>query len=294
MIEISETLQAAIQDGKPQRFLLEFPDANGSYQDDDVTRFSNEDIAVDQGVRLNAPYNAEEELTIGSCPSAELQFSLLNDERQIASFTFGECKAWLGARIDSGTPTMKTLTFREDGADRVYEFAPLGVFNVQRPDVVMKDMIQITANDRMALFDKEMPNDTTLGITWPITLSGLVSAMCVYLDVPLASGTFLNSDLQITKRPKQFEGRTMREVLRWIAEAAGSIARFNRSGELEIGWFRVTNKVFTEGEYTEFAQTWYQTAIIDGLKVRNEEETSESSYGTDDNPYVIAGNPFLR
>ena len=292
MITLSETLRAAVTGGKPQRFLLEFPDGNGDYTN--ATRFSNEDIVVDQGVRLNAPFNPEEELTVGSCPSAEIQFALLNDRRQISSFTFGECKAWLGARIDSGTPTMKTVSFTENGRTETYEFAPLGVFIVNRPDVVQKDIINISANDRMTLFDVEMPSTSDLALTYPTTLLGLANAMCAYVGVTLATQTFLNADLAIASRPSQFDGHTMREVLRWVAEAAGSIARFNRYGELEITWFSATDAVFSEGSYSEAVPSWYETAAIDGLKVRNQSETSESSYGTADNPYVIAGNPFLR
>lgn len=291
MIEISETLRAAITAGKPQRFLLEFP-VNGSYAD--PTTFSNEDIAVSAGVRLSASVNTDEELTIGSCPSAEISFSLLNDVRQISKFTFGECKAWLGARIDSGTPTMKTKTFTEGGETVTYEFAPLGVFIVKRPDIVAKDIIQITANDRMTLFDEELPDGNVPGVTYPTTIGGIASALCSHYGVSLATPTFTNSTLAVSKRPSQFDSRTGREVLRWIAEAAGGFARFNRNGELEIRWFEQTTVSFDEHNYKDFTPTWYKTQAITGLKVRNQEETTETIEGTATNPYVIVGNPFLR
>jgi len=298
----SETLQTALDAGNPQRILLEFTDPDSG----DVEAFSNEDIDISDGLRVNRTFNGDEELTVGLCPSAEVQFSLLNDERQLADFRFGECAVWIGARIDEGTPDQdaKTETFTENGVEVLYEFAPIGVFIVERPDIVQRDIIQITANDRMSKFDVEMPSKTTLGLnpttSNPVKIRELLSAMCNYVGVALASGApnwFMNSDLSFSTWPsKYFESRTMREVLKWIAEAAGSIARFNRYGQLEIAWLNdLTETVaYDENNYSDFTQTWYEVAQIDGLKVRNQDETSESTVGTDpENPYVIAGNPFL-
>jgi len=300
MLTLSETMQAAREAGNPERILLEFTDPDTSA----VTTFSNEEIAVTAGVRLSTPFNLEDELTIGLCPSAEISFSLLNDERQLSDFTFGEFSAWLGYRIDSGTPSVgaKTKTYTEGGVTVTYEFAPLGVFIAERPDVVDRDVIQIRATDRMSLFDVEMPDKTTLGLnptsSNPVTILALLQAMCTNVGVTLANTApdwFLNHNLTFSSWPKRaFESKTMREVLKWIAEAAGSIARFNRAGNLQITWFSTVNVTYDQTGWSEFSQSWYETAAIDGLKVRNEGETAESSYGTGTNPYVIAGNPFLR
>lgn len=300
MLTLSETMQTALNAGNPQRVLLEFTDPDSA----EIQTFSNEEIAVDRGVRLSTAFNAEEDLTVGLCPSAQIQFTLLNDERQLADFRFGECAAWIGVRIDEGTPseTAKKKFFTESGAQALYEFAPLGIFKVERPDVVAKDTIDITAYDRMALFeDEEMPSraDLAQGTSLPtsgnITLKQLLQAMCTKVGVTLATQTFLNSGLEFTSWPsKYFESKTMKEVLRWIAEAAGSIARFNRQGQLEMTWFQEVNVTYDEHDYKDFVPTWYETMQIDGLKVRNQGETRESTIGTNPkNPYVIAGNPFL-
>lgn len=299
----SETLQAALDAGNPQRVLLEFTD--NTTDPPTVETFSNEDIDISEGLGMTVPFNGDEELTIGLCPSAEVRFSLLNDQRQLSDFRFGECSVWIGARIDDGEPEQdaKTAVFTEDGEDVLYEFAPVGIFNVERPNIVQRDIIRITANDRMGLFDVEMPSKEDLNLnptsSNPVTILQLLQAMCSHVGATLANSSpdwFLNYDLSFTSWPsKYFNSRTMREVLKWIAEAAGSIARFNRYGELELAWFKNVTAMYNEANYSEFTQTWYEVAAIDGLKVRNQEETSESTVGTDPtNPYVIAGNPFLR
>lgn len=285
MYAISTALRNAIDAGKPQRILLEFPN--------NVT-FSNEDVAITDGVTYTEMFTSEDDICIGSCPSASIEFSLLNDEGQLANFTFGQFKAWLGARIDSGTATGKTKTFTEGGASRTYEFAPLGVFTAERPDVIKKAKVAVTANDRMVLFDKTMPSATNLSITYPTTIGALLSAMCTYLGVTLATQTFTNSDLAIASEPSQFKNATMREVLSWIAEAACAIARFNRDGNIEIVWYSTVQKTFSESGYSEFTPAWFQTEAITGTHIRNGNSNATLDLGTATNVYVIQDNPFLR
>lgn len=287
MQTLSTTLATAIAAGNPQRVLLEFTDYNP------VRQFSNEDIFVSNGVQLSAEFNSETDLTIGLCPSAEIQFSMRNDESQLANFEFGTFIAYLGARIDAGTPaaSAKTKTFTENGQTVTYEFAPLGTFIAKRPDIVVKKIIDVDANDQMTLFDEDMPSGI---VAYPTTLSGLASALCTRVGVTLKSATFLNSTLAVSVEPEQFENATMREVIGWIAEAAGSIARFDRNGQLEFAWFQTVNKTFDENNYTEFTPTWYATQAVDGLHIRNADSTAEYTYGTGRNAYMIQDNPFLR
>ena len=296
MQTLSQTLQTAIAAGNPQRVLLEFfkkPDGT-AYQT--AIQFSNEDIVMSRGLKLTEEFNSETDLTIGLCPSAEIQFTLMNDSDQLENFEFGYFRAYLGAKITSGTPASgaKTKTFLEGGVNALYEFSMLGVFISQRPDIVRKQMIDVTANDQMTLFDVNMPSDTALGVTYPTTLSGLFTKLCDYKGVTYASSTFLNSTKAVSSRPKQFGEATMRDVLHWIAEAACSNLRMNRSGNMEFVWFTTVDRTYDEHGYSEFTPTWYETEAIDGLHIRNEDSTTEYSVGTGENAYMIQDNPFLR
>lgn len=303
MQTLSQTLQTAIAAGNPQRVLFEFvADPDGTAYDPHVF-FSNEDILVNEGVRLSQEFNSETDIAIGLTPSAQIRFTMLNDEEQLAEFGFGTFKAYLGARIDTGTPASGavTKTFTERGRTVLYEFAPLGTFVTQRPDVVMSNTIDVDANDQMTLFDVDMPSAEDLNITYgnSLTLYALATAMCSYIGVTLKQSSWLNSTLTVTAEPDQFDGATMRDVIGWIAEAAASIARFTRDGQLEFVWFTPVNAEFDENNYTEFAATWYETKAIDSLHIRNSDQTSElvlkdQVEQTDDNPYLIQDNPFLR
>lgn len=288
MYTISSTLQAALAAGTPQRVLIEFPDASAV--------FSNEDISINRGLELNEMFMSEKDMTAGLCPSAEISFDMLNDNGQLEDFEFGKFKAWLGARIDSGTPaqTAKTKTFVEKGVTRTYEFTPLGVFIAERPAVVRKKILSVTANDQMTLFDVDMPFWGDMNLTYPTTLGTMFVKMCQYVGVPYKSATFMNSTLSVPKEPSDFDGATMRDVLGWIAEVACSIARFDRDGVLELVWFNPVNKTFNEHNYSEFAYSWYETAAVDGLYVRNANSTMTTEIGQTNNIYLISDNPFLR
>lgn len=285
MYTVSNTLRTAINNNTPQRVLLEFGNRS----------FSNEDILVDEGVELREEFCSETDLTIGLTPSAEISFTMVNDSGQLRNFAFGTFTAWLGARIDSGTPanSAKTKQFTENGESKLYEFTPLGTFIANRPNVVTTKTIDIVANDRMILFDKDMPSDSALSVTYPITLENLFKKLCTKAGVSYKSSDFLNKGISVTSRPKVFDTATMREVLGWIAEAACSIARFDRDGRLEMAWFTTVNRTFNEDDYSDFSPYWYEIAPINGLNVRNSEKVVELNTGSGSNKYMILDNPFL-
>ena len=307
---LSQSLQAAIDAGSPQRVLIEFyekPDGTPYLDDNDqptVVAFSNEDILVSNGLQLTSEFNSETDLTIGLCPSAQIRFSMLNDEGQLADFEFGKFKAWLGARLLSPIwgRGAHVKEYVEGGETVYYEFAPLGVFIAHRPDVVRKKIIDVDANDQMILLDEELPTDVT--ITYPATLYNIAKFLCDTIStetttVSLKTNSWTNSTISVSAQPEQFTGATMREILGWIAEAACANARFTRDGKLEFAWFNAVNKTYDEHSYTEFTPTWYATKSINRLHIRNADQTDEIKWPAiapqdEENAYMIQDNPFIR
>lgn len=285
MQALSTALRNAVDAGNPQRVLLVFGD----------DEFSNEDILISSGVELNEKFNSEEDLAIGLTPSSILSFTLLNDNGQLADFEFGWFTAYLGARIDSGTPTEITRTFTEHGRTVTYAFAPIGTFYAERPKIVVKKTIEVTAYDQMILFDEDMPSSASLGITYPTTVKVIFQKMCQHFSITPKATNFLNNDLVVSAEPEDFGMATMRQVLGWIAEVACGNARFTRDGKLEIAWFTTVNRTYNEGKYAEFTPAWYETAGINGMYYRNTNAGTETTNGTvKTNNYLIQDNPFLN
>jgi len=305
LYELSSGLQEALAAGNPQRVLLEFlfkPDGELYPQ---RREFSNEDILMTEGIRLTSEFNSETDLTIGMCPSAQIRFSMLNDNGQLADFEFGIFRAYIGARLI--TPiwgrgaTVREYT--ENGETAYYEFAPLGVFIAKRPDVVRKKIIEVDANDQMILLDKEMP-EGLISYNASTTLYTIANAICGVANLTspamlkLKTNTWLNSDIKVPSEPEQFKGATMREIIGWIAEAACANARCDRNGMLEFAWFNQVDRTYSEHDYSEFTTAWYETKAVNSLHIRNADSTAELTLDVLDtdgsNAYMIQDNPFLR
>lgn len=188
----------------------------------------------------------------------------------------------------------RMLYIYEKGDCKRYEFVPLGKFVAERPNA--PDMIQIrmTCHDQMEKFEKDMPSAGELGISYPTTISNLYVNMCNKVGVPYATSTFINSSAVISSEPDDFESTTMREVIKWIAEASGSNARFNRDGVLELAWLKTTSQTYTARNYREFNPYWYTTKKVTGIQNRDTQESTDIVYGSGSEKYLIQDNPLLR
>lgn len=182
----------------------------------------------------------------------------------------------------------------EAGDLKVYEFCPLGVFIAKRPKA--PDMIQIdfTCYDRMQKFEEDMPSAGTLGISYPTTIGNLYAKMCNYAGVPYETATFINSGAVIPEEPADFERATMRDVMKWIAEAAGSNARCNRDGVMTLAWLKETGQTYEATNYREFNPYWYMTPTITKLCNRDLHDSVDHTHGSGNVPYLIQDNPLLK
>ena len=189
---------------------------------------------------------------------------------------------------------------------RKYEFVPLGVFVAERPNVPTVNEIHMTCYDEMQRFETDMVDDTTLLNAlrtiqpsrmnlYPLSFVDLFKAMCIHLEVPYRSDiTFINGTAQISGRIEDFDKVTMREVLQWLSEAAGSVARIDRDGYMIMDWLRPTTAVIDEHGYSEFNPYWYQTKQVTKLYNRASNGEYDNSVGSGDEAYLIQDNPLLR
>lgn len=303
MVQVSNAFKAALQAGAPQRWVFIW--ANG-------TILTNEDISVEDGVSYDETFCSETDLTIGLTPSSHMSFVMLNDQYQWQDFSFGWFTAKLGVRLSvSDNSSAQTdypvvtvdgnaMTVSGNGKLETYELCSFGTFYAERPDIIRKTLISVEAYDKMTQFERDMPSSETLGVTYPVTASALLQAMCEYLTavtgvtVGMSSYTFTNSTVSLAEEPESFSTASMRDVLGWIAELACSIARFDRSGELKFVWLNPVAQTYDEHVYTEFEHTEYLTSSVNKLSVRNGDQTQETVVGSGSSPYMIQDNPFLN
>lgn len=215
-------------------------------------------------------------------------------------------KRWAGkgmyyhANATSGLDST-ILEMWENGRKKTYEFVPLGKFTAERPNQPDQIQLHMTCYDFMQKFDIDMPDATALGVTYPSTLRNLAIKMCTYAGVEhVLPASFINSTATISAEPEDFANSTMRDVIKWIAEAAGSNARFNRDGKFALDWIRTpsndeqTYLTYDEGGYSEYNPYWYQTKQITKLYNRDTQGGADRTVGSGDEGYLIQDNPLLK
>ena len=210
----------------------------------------------------------------------------------VNSFMLEKSKRWEGKGMFYNSSSRMLMIYNAGTRER-YEFCPLGVFIANRPNVPDKIEISLTCYDLMQMTEQDMPSASALGISYPTTIGTLFKKICAFLGVGYKTATFINSNADIEKEPEKFSDATIRTVLGWIAEAAGSNVRFDRDGELVIDWLKNTPLVYSEGDYQSFDPYWYETPVVDKLYIRNTDNNSEVTRGNGKVPYLIQDNPFL-
>ena len=215
-------------------------------------------------------------------------------DETVNQFMVSQMNKWTGKGIRYSTQT-KILKIWQGTSLLTYEFVPLGHFTAKRPKVPNVIEIHFECLDYMQKFEVDMPSASELGITYPISIAGLLDAMCQYVGVQRMTGTFINSTATVTKHLDEFNNVTMREVLGWIAEAAAGVARFNRDGVLVIDWIHDTDTSMDESGYIEFLPYWYETRPVTELcnRASNGEYDSRVGNQTGDT-YLIQDNPLLK
>lgn len=217
----------------------------------------------------------------------------ITGRNRLNDFMKTKSKTWNGKGIFYNKDS-RILFVYIGGTRKRYEFVPLGHFTAERPNASDVILIDMTCYDFMQKFKKDMPSNDEMGISFPTTIGNLFVKMCKYVGVEYETDTFINSSALIAKRPSDFKNVTMRDVLKWIAEAAGSNARFSRDGKLKMDWLKKTSQTYSANGYEEFNPYWYETKQISKLYNRDTQNGNDHVYGAGDEGYLIQDNPLLK
>ena len=217
----------------------------------------------------------------------------ITPQNPVNAFMQNKSRGWVGKGMYYNNST-RMLDIYEAGTRYVYEFVPLGHFIAERPKAPDVIQIDMTCNDFMMKFEKDMPTKAQLGISYPATISTLFVKMCNYVGVEYKTASFINSGARIMSDLEDFERATMREVIGWIAEAACGNARFDRDGKLTIDWLRDTSQQYEATNYETFNPYWYETRKVTKLYNRGTDGSYDKTVGSGDEGYLIQDNPLLR
>lgn len=251
---------------------------------------SNGRIGQD-GIKFTEYDNPEYNVTIGRAVSSQVEMTLLNTDGALDNFGYGRCKIYLDVY---------------DSANSTWLACPMGVYIIDLPTRRKSQLIHAFGYDQMQKLDGIC--DTWWGglnFSGGLTLLQIVNSMASQTGVSVSAATataIVNSSVTYTAAPFDCVETTYREVLELIAEATGTVARFDRDGALDLKWFGAaqiggntveidTDTIGNQCLSIDLAE--YQVAAIDLLKVKIAEDDVGVTVGSGTNQYTILDNLFL-
>lgn len=247
------------------------------FADTAQTVLGSERINLNTGVSVTETFCKGEDMSIGGCRSALLNVAFMNYDGALNDFEYGKCTVYLDLKINGA-----------------WEACPLGVFIIDKPKKRRNSIVSVQAYDQMVLLDA-IADAWWDELTFPMTLGEIFASMCTVVGVESAANAdALNLNVSYEDRPFQASEITYREILGWIAEAAGCTARFTRTGKLELAWFTdISADVPASRPAFTADVSEYTVSQIDKVQVSATQTDVGVIIGSGTNGYQIMGNPFL-
>ncbi len=243
----------------------------------DNTVLGKADVAITgDGVKITDILNGDTDYTFGKAVCKQVEMTLFNVDNKFNSFDFTqEFTLQIGVKVGAA-----------------FQYVTVGVFKGERPDKVRGKLIDFTAYDRMQKFEVSA-SDFIENMTFPVTLGAVFSSLCAAVGVEPITTTFTNSTKNFTFNPFSTSDYTAREVLAWIAEAAGCYARVNADGKVELNTFAANSYKILKTDRFEMSESEFETPVIGKLECYTSYGDQLVTAGTGTNTYVISDNPFL-
>jgi hypothetical protein len=243
----------------------------------DNTVLGKADVAITgDGVKITDILNGDTDYTFGKAVCKQVEMTLFNVDNKFNNFDFTqEFTLQIGVKVGAA-----------------FQYVTVGVFKGERPDKVRGKLIDFTAYDRMQKFEVSA-SDFIENMKFPVTLGAVFSSLCAAVGVEPITTTFTNSTKNFTFNPFSTSDYTAREVLAWIAEAAGCYARVNADGKVELNTFTTNSYKILKTDRFEMSESEFETPVIGKLECYTSYGDQLVTAGTGTNTYVISDNPFL-
>lgn len=243
------------------------------------------------GLTINEFFNSGTNVSIGATVSSQVDMTIFNNNGDLNAFTFGRCKIYLDAY---------------DETNDVWLTCPLGVYNIDIPKRRKVQLISAGGYDLMQSLDA-IADSWWNGLSWGngVTISDMIQSLASTLGLTLSANTLSNlpnASLSFSAPPFNSVEMTYREVMAYITEATGTIARFDRDGCLDLRWFspaQIDSETVTipadgaNNPCIVFDIAEYTVAAIDALNVKATGTDVGVTVGNGGNAYSIINNPLL-
>lgn len=243
-----------------------------------------------------------QELSSGSAGSAAISgFTLtqcVNEERELAVGSVCAAMAELTVIDPAGTISLgrgqELTVYRQDERGQRQK---VGIFRTETPTRPSRNILKVTAYDRVSLLDRDISRELADLPDWPYDLQTLAQEVCRVCGVTMASAELPNGGHRVEKFAAS--GVTGRHILRWIGQLTGRFCRATPEGLLEYTWYAPKDEVLGEGEYFCFQNGLsladYAVSPVEKVHIRQSQQDVGTVYPQIQgqvNTYCITGNPL--
>lgn len=210
-------------------------------------------------------------IEIGAARSFELNLELENGDGRFKGVNFDGAKLYLQTFIGAHT-------------------CPLGYFTVDGHEN-LTGSIQLTALDRMVLFDKSANLPSHI---FPLTVKNLVLRACDYCGVDsskLDFNSLCNAEYEVRNAPESEP--SWRTIIIWACEILGACAFFDAEGYFRIRWYENTGlKITPSDRFTH--KIFENDVVVRGVEIIDTDKQSYVAGEIDSGFYFsIEGNELL-
>ena len=165
-----------------------------------------------------------------------------------------------------------------------YEYVQIGHFHIDDVDV-KRETIHIKAIDDLIKADIKYEESPI----YPRTLKEIYEDACSQAGIITTDQEFQNMNYMMVRDiGKQV---SCRDIIQYVAELSGTFAKMNRSGMLELRWYKGTDKIITPNHRVNFEPRGDMVGV---RGVMTEHHGTIYLEGTWQNALNITNNPLLQ
>lgn len=236
---------------------------------------------------------AGEEFTVGGTVASDFTIEIMNKpEYENINFMGATIIPTIGLLLKDGQDTetyflsapQPSESEEGEGGER-WEYVPLGRFNIDDVNR-QRNTIKLKAIDNMIELDKPY---SLSKLSYPATLYQIYVNICNACDVQIGTTNFPNKNHRVNIKPE--ENLTFRDILGYVAELSGTFARMNRTGALELIWYKSSGITLTGANRFDFKAS-DDVVRIKGIMAIVDDTTYLA--GSDDYAIDLTDNPLLQ
>lgn len=239
------------------------------FMDSDIPDLHNEDI-LDGEFHIEKSICSGDAMRFGTVTASELTFSLMYSDRK-----------YIGQKI------RVYMYLNDDPMKNI----PIGIYTIDSdvPDG-SRETVEITAHDVLWELQNRNVQDWYANLTYPITMKEFRDLLFENVGLEQNQTSLVNDSMYIYQTiDSDFIPAT--ELIKAICEANAVFGMIDREGNFEYVKLNTGNPIqVTEDIYYDVTYENYETDVITGVVIRQEENDIGGRVGTDDNAYIIENN----